>query len=126
VLIVDGSADTAAAAMTLLTLMAQDVHDARNAEEAVTVTQALHPDVILLTADHPELDPYEVTRSIRNLSLPRQPAIVALSHWISEGDEHRGREAGIDAWLTKPADASTIACLVRDPDSYDGRETRRR
>jgi hypothetical protein len=43
---------------------------------------------------------------------------------MSEGDEQRGREAGIDGWLTKPVDASTIACVLRDPDSYDGRERR--
>jgi PAS domain S-box-containing protein len=122
VLIIDGSEETAEATVSMLRVMAQDVHDARNADEAVTVAQVLHPDAIFLTADHPRLDAFEITRRIRNLDLPRQPAIVALSGWISESDEQRGREAGIDGWLTKPVDASTIACVLRDPESYEGRE----
>jgi CheY-like chemotaxis protein len=122
VLLIDGSEDTAEAAVAMLRVMAQDVHDARNADEALTVAQVLHPDVILLTADHPKLDAFDITRRIRNLTLTKQPAIVALSGWMSESDEQRGRQAGIDGWLTKPVDASTIACVLRDPDSYDGRE----
>jgi PAS domain S-box-containing protein len=122
VLLIDGSEDTGEAAVSMLRVMGQDVHDARNADEAVTVAQVLHPDVVLLTADHPKLDAFEITRRIRNLNLTKQPAIVALSGWMSESDEQRGREAGIDGWLTKPVDASTIACVLRDPESYDGRE----
>jgi PAS domain S-box-containing protein len=124
VLIIDPSEETAEAAVSMLRIMAQDVHDARNADEAVTVAQVLRPDVILLTADDPKLDAYEVSGRIRHLNLPKQPAVVALSGWISDSDEQRGREAGIDGWLTKPVDASTIACVLRDPDSYDGRERR--
>ena len=126
VLIIDGSTETAESTVAMLTLMAQDVHDARNGDEAITVAQVLHPDVILLAADHASLDAYEITRRIRHLNLPKQPAIVALSVWMSESDEQRGREAGVDGWLTKPVDASTIACLLRDPDSYDGREPSRK
>ena len=126
VLIIDGSTETAESTVAMLTLMAQDVHDARNGDEAITVAQVLHPDVILLAADHASLDAYEITRRIRHLNLPKQPAIVALSVWMSESDEQRGREAGVDGWLTKPVDASTIACLLRDPDSYDGREPARK
>jgi CheY-like chemotaxis protein len=122
VLIIDGAEDTAEAIVSMLRVMAQDVHDARNADEAVTVAQVLHPDVVLLTADDPKVDSYEIARRIRHLNLPRQPAIVALSGWMAESDELRGREAGIDGWLTKPVDASTIASVLRDPDSYDGRE----
>lgn len=121
VLVVDEAEDTADAAVSMLRVMGQDVHDARDADEAVTVTQVLHPHVVLLTADHPRLDAYELARRIRQLPLTRQPAIVALSGWVSESDEQLGREAGIDGWLTKPVDASTIACILRDPDSYDGR-----
>jgi CheY-like chemotaxis protein len=126
VLIIDGNNETAEATVAMLTAMAQDVHDARNGNEAVTVTQVLHPDVIFVSADHPRLDAYEITRRIRNLKLPKQPAIVALSTWTCESDEQRGRDAGVDGWLTKPVHASTIACILRDPDSYDGREPPRR
>ena len=126
VLIIDAGSETAESTVAMLTLMAQDVHDARNGDEAVTVTQVLHPDVIFLSADHPRLDPHEITRRIRHLTLPKQPAIIALSAWTSDSDEQRGREAGVDGWLTKPVDASTIACVLRDPDSYDGREQPRK
>jgi PAS domain S-box-containing protein len=122
VLIIDGAEETAEATVSMLRVMSQDVHDARNADEAITVAQVLHPEVIFLTGDDPKMDAYEITRRIRHLDLRKQPAIVALSGWLSESDEQRGREVGIDGWLTKPVDASTIACVLRDPDSYDGRE----
>jgi PAS domain S-box-containing protein len=122
VLLIDAAEDTAEAAVSMLRVMGQDVHDARNADEAITVAHVLHPDVIFLSADHPRLDACEIARRIRSLPLPRQPAIVALTGWMSDSDEQCGREAGIDGWLTKPVDASTIACILRDPDAYDGRE----
>lgn len=117
VLIVDAAEVTADATVSMLRVMGQDVHDARNADEAVTVARVLHPDVVFLTADHPGIDPYEIARRIRQLNPSRQPAIVALGGWMSESDEQRGRKAGIDGWLAKPVDASTIASVLRDPES---------
>jgi PAS domain S-box-containing protein len=125
VLIIDRTEDTAEATISMLRVMGQDAHDARNMDEATTVVQVLQPDAIFLTADDPGLDAFEIAGRIRHLKLPKQPPIIALSGWISDSDEQRGREAGIDGWLTKPVDASTIACVLRDPDSYDGREPAR-
>ncbi|WP_148208457.1 ATP-binding protein [Solidesulfovibrio magneticus] len=80
---------------------------ARNGYEAVAaVTEAREPfDAVLMDVEMPVMDGLEATRHIRRLEADRgscrTPVALLTAHALYEF-ESRGREAGCDAFLTKP------------------------
>ncbi|WP_165352066.1 hybrid sensor histidine kinase/response regulator [Solidesulfovibrio carbinolicus] len=80
---------------------------ARNGYEAVAaITEAREPfDAVLMDVEMPVMDGLEATRHIRRLEADRgscrTPVALLTAHALYEF-ESRGREAGCDAFLTKP------------------------
>ena len=87
-----------------------------NGIEAVEAWRRHRPDLIFMDCSMPEMDGYAATREIRaheklDISASRTP-IVALTAQVAGLDSLTWREAGMDAFLTKPFTMKTIiACL---------------
>ncbi|MFN3197273.1 MAG: response regulator [Bradymonadia bacterium] len=80
------------------------VHSATNGAEAVAMVSEHHPDVVLMDVQMPEMDGLEATRAIRALeeeASTHLPIIAVTANAMKE-DEARCREAGMDAYLSKP------------------------
>jgi CheY-like chemotaxis protein len=88
----------------------------------VTAVRALPYDVVLMDCQMPELDGYEATARIRQLSGPRSRVpIVAMTANAMQGDRERCLEAGMDDYLAKPLDREALRrCLARWKGSADG------
>ncbi len=92
-----------------LALLAKWEHRAEavtDGEQAVAAWQRERPDVILMDVKMPVLDGLEATRRIRAAEAQdpgrgRTPIVALTAHAFSE-DERRCREAGMDAFLSKP------------------------
>jgi len=89
----------ALALLTRLGLAADIAGDGRQAVEHVKI-QAY--DVILMDVQMPELDGMAATREIRDLTLPAQPHIIALTANAYSSDRELCLEAGMDDFLSKP------------------------
>ena len=86
---------------------------ARGGREALEVFPAFGPRVVLLDIGMPDMNGYEVARTIRS-RWPDQPAVlVALTGWGQEDDRRRAREAGFNHHLVKPADIDKLQELLR-------------
>jgi two-component system cell cycle response regulator DivK len=72
------------------------VHEAQSATEALEVLKTLHPDLILMDINMPEMDGYTLTANIRSLSSMNAVPIVALTANALKGDRERSIEAGCD------------------------------
>jgi CheY-like chemotaxis protein len=70
--------------------------------EALSMVQQTDYDVILMDFIMPGMDGLETTRRIRGLDLARQPRIVALTANAFSDDRIKAREAGMDAFMSKP------------------------
>ena len=75
--------------------------------EAVQLALLLRPDVVLMDVQMPRLDGIGATRRLRSL-LPGV-RVVMLTSSAAVDDVERARDAGAFAYLTKDADAATIA-----------------
>ncbi len=74
-----------------------------NGKEALEAVQLNDFDLILMDVQMPEMDGYEATGAIRQLSENKSKVvIIALTANAMEGDAQRCLEAGMDDYLSKP------------------------
>jgi len=86
---------------------------AGDGREAVEAIQRQPYDVILMDVQMPEMDGVEATQYIRQvIPKPQQPFIVALTANALQGDRERYLGFGMDAYLSKPIEISTLIELL--------------
>ena len=79
-----------------------EVAEAGNGIEAIEKTQELLPDIVLMDLALPRMDGWEATRRLKNDPRTRHIPIVALTGHALAGHAEGAREAGCDAFVTKP------------------------
>ena len=85
---------------------------AGNGKIAVEMVEAKDYDLILMDIQMPEMDGYEATENIR--ASGKTTPICALSANVMKNEIETARDAGIDAYLTKPLEIEElIDCLKR-------------
>ena len=78
---------------------------ATNGEQAIKMTCELKPDVVLMDIKIPNIDGIEACAEIQN----RCPTpVVVLTAFEESGLVDKANEAGVAAYLTKPADAAEL------------------
>jgi PAS domain S-box-containing protein len=82
-------------------------------EEGIELAREQTPDLVLLDIQLPGMDGYEVLRRLRDVPALRATPMVALTANAMPDDVARGREAGFDAYLTKPVMLPDLLALVR-------------
>jgi two-component system cell cycle response regulator DivK len=85
-----------------------DVHEASDAHGALDALKTLHPDLILMDINMPDMDGYTLTAHIRALPNLGLIPIVALTANVMRGDRERSLEAGCDGYIQKPIDIDTL------------------
>ncbi len=78
------------------------VAEAKNGEEALDKAFALLPDVILMDLSLPVMDGWEATRRLKGDERTRHIPVVALTGHTLSGHSHGAKDAGCDAFVTKP------------------------
>jgi CheY-like chemotaxis protein len=86
-----------------------------NGREAVTAWETGQYQLILMDCEMPELNGYDATRMIRGREPPgAHIPIIALTGHAMPGAELQCKQAGMDAYLSKPIDRERLeSCLVR-------------
>lgn len=78
------------------------VAEARNGLEALERAQSLLPDIILMDLALPRMDGWEATRRLKADMRTRDIPVVALTGHALAGHAEGARQAGCDAFVTKP------------------------
>jgi CheY-like chemotaxis protein len=78
------------------------VAEAANGLEALVKTRELMPDIILMDLALPKMDGWEATRRLKADEQTRHIPIVALTGHALAGHAEGARQAGCDAFVTKP------------------------
>ncbi|MCW5658197.1 MAG: response regulator [Burkholderiaceae bacterium] len=111
-LIVEDNPDIADTTATMLAIAGHTVRCARDGAQAIAEAPGFAPEVVLLDVGLPELDGYQVARRLRQLPQTRQALIIGLTGYGMPADRERGREAGFDHHLLKPADPAQLRQLI--------------
>ncbi|MFC7326886.1 response regulator transcription factor [Marinactinospora rubrisoli] len=90
-----------------------EVHTAVDGQDCLDRVGAVGPDVITLDVMMPRLDGWVTALRLREGD-GRGAKVVLITARAQEDDLRRGREIGVDAYLTKPFDPSELIRIVRD------------
>lgn len=127
VLVVDDHPDSAEASCLLLTLLGHEACAATSGKQALVEVERWHPDVVICDIDLPDINGYDIARTIRNRH-GSELYLAALTGWAQPVDRERALAAGFDQHLVKPASAERMQAVMDrvDPLTADGRRCTRR
>ena len=86
----------------VLTSRGYQVIAVKDGVEALASAREIHPDIILMDIQMPNLDGLEATRQIRADSVLRQIPIIAMTALTMPGDREKCLHAGVNDYLGKP------------------------
>jgi two-component system cell cycle response regulator DivK len=113
-LVVEDHEDNRRILRDLLTSAGYEPIEAVSGEEGVALAETHRPDLILMDIQLPGLDGYEATRRIKANPALRQIPIIAVTSYALSGDEVKAKEAGCDAYVTKPFSPRALLAKVRE------------
>jgi len=113
ILIAEDNHDTADALALYLQLSGNTVRVAYSAAEALTIAKEWRPDVVLSDIGLPDMDGYALIRALRGLESLANTTFVAITGYASDSDKIAAIEAGFDAHMTKPVDATSLEALLQ-------------
>jgi CheY-like chemotaxis protein len=120
VLVVDDNEDAAYTLQLLLRHLGAEVSVAYDGEAAIEAFALCRPAVVFVDIGMPQMDGYELARRLRAQFSSESPMIVGLSGWGQEEDMRRGREAGFDHHLIKPAEIGALQAVLAAVPPNDG------
>ena len=88
--------------------------EAENGAEALTVVARQRPDLILMDIQLPIMDGYEATRRLKADPATKSIPIIVVTSYALSGDEAKAREAGCDAYVSKPYSPRQLLGKVRE------------
>jgi CheY-like chemotaxis protein len=101
------------------------VAEAANGAEAVEKALELAPQIILMDLSMPGMDGWEATRRLKADSRTRNIPIIALTGHALTGFQQSAKEAGCDAFVTKPCLPDALVAevwrLIESPNVRRGR-----
>ena len=113
VLIVEDHADTREMLRILLNMIGCRVIEAEDGEQAMSMAEKGHPDLILLDVKMPLLDGLTVTRLIRSHPVLNEVPIVLITGMDTPQLHREARSAGCNDCLIKPLDFERLEKLIK-------------
>jgi signal transduction histidine kinase/CheY-like chemotaxis protein len=112
VLLIEDQQDARESLRMLLELDQHQVETAATGPEGVAKFETFLPDVVLVDIGLPQMDGYEVARTIRRSRHGERARLVALTGYGQDEDRRASLDAGFDHHLTKPVDYDAVARLL--------------
>jgi len=114
ILIVDDHAGNIKLLRVLLGGEGFAVKTALSAAEALETLKNFHPALILTDIQMPGMDGLEFVRLLKQASSTKTIPVIAITAYAMSGDELKAKEAGCDAYVTKPIDTRRLPAMLRD------------
>jgi PAS domain S-box-containing protein len=112
ILLADDHEDGVTSFAALLNLQGHDVTIARNGMQAVELTAATNPEVVLLDIGMPGLNGYEAARRIRAQAGGEGRLLIALTGYGDRNARAESERAGFDEHLVKPVSLDALQSVL--------------
>ena len=114
ILVVEDQMDNRQNLRDLLGNAGYELLEAENGVEALAAVARQPPDLILMDIQLPVMDGYEATRRLKADPATKSIPIIVVTSYALSGDETKAREAGCDAYVTKPYSPRQLLGKVRE------------
>jgi len=114
ILVVEDQEDNRQILRDLLSSAGYKMNEAGDGQEALAAVAKNRPDLILMDIQLPIMDGYEATRRIKADPKTRTIPIVVVTSYALSGDEAKAREAGCDAYVTKPYSPRQLLAKIKE------------
>ncbi|HEB64286.1 MAG TPA: response regulator [Chloroflexi bacterium] len=84
------------------------VIEAEHAHQALKIIEGLHPDLVLMDINMPDMDGFTLTAKFKEMPHLKDVPIVALTANVMRGDKERTLDAGCDGYIQKPIDVDAL------------------
>ena len=115
VLVIEDNLDAAHSVADVLMLEGHRVHVATSGTSGIAKARELKPAVILCDIGLPDVDGYEVARTIRADEALRSTRLIAVSGYAQPEDRQRAARAGFDMHISKPPSMDVLLAAVASP-----------
>jgi two-component system cell cycle response regulator DivK len=114
VLIVEDECEAREMMALFLAFCGYTVHVAADGFEAIDIAVRFRPAIILMDLMMPRMDGWEATRRLKADPWTRAIPIIALSANSHVDEDYLARDAGCQAFISKPCDLDYLATVLRD------------
>ena len=114
ILVVEDQEDNRQILRDLLGSADYEMDEAENGQEAIDAVAKQRPDLILMDIQLPIMDGYEATRRIKGNPATKDIPIIVVTSYALSGDEGKARDAGCDAYVTKPYSPRQLLAKIRE------------
>jgi len=87
---------------------------AKDGAETLARVREVHPDVLFLDIMMPEINGYDVCRTIKNDPELRNIYVIMLTAKGQAAEQERGRAAGADEYIVKPFSPMEILAKIKN------------
>jgi CheY-like chemotaxis protein len=113
ILVVDDFEDNREMYAEFLQFSGYSVAEASNGLEALEKAFELRPDLVLMDLSLPGIDGWEATRRLKQDDRTRHIPVVALTGHALAGHSKGARDAGCDAFITKPCLPDVLVAEIK-------------
>jgi two-component system cell cycle response regulator DivK len=114
ILVVEDQEDNRQILRDLLASASYDMVEAHDGQQALTAVVEHKPDLILMDIQLPIMDGYEATRRIKADPATKSIPIIVVTSYALSGDEGKARDAGCDAYVTKPYSPRQLLAKIKE------------
>jgi signal transduction histidine kinase/CheY-like chemotaxis protein len=114
VLLIEDNVDVAQSLADILELSGRRVRLAYDGTTGIQMARELQPDVVLCDIGLPDVNGYEVARTLRADESLRSMRLIAVTGYAQYADKQKAIDAGFDAHLTKPPDLDILNKLLAE------------
>jgi len=90
-----------------------EILSARDGAAGIAMAAAERPDLILMDLNLPQVDGWEATRRLKSDPRTQHIPVIALSGHVLADHSREARDAGCDAFLTKPCSPEVLVVEVQ-------------
>ena len=91
-----------------------EVFIARDGSEALQILETVIPDVVLLDIMMPNIDGYQTLKFIKKNKTLEHTKVIFLTAKNKTSDFEKGKELGVDKYITKPFSIKNIVSEVNE------------
>jgi two-component system, cell cycle response regulator DivK len=113
ILVVEDQADNRQIIRDMLAGTDYEITEAEDGEQALAAVAKERPQLILMSAQLPIIDGYEVARQIKADPALRSIPIIAVTSHALNGEEQTARAAGCDDYVPEPYSPRQLLAKIR-------------